>query len=187
MKKVIAALNLSKIFGLAAFVLGASLFTAGSVQAQEVTGRMCAISGYLSFQGPLTAEDGAHEVYGEATISACTDENGPVEGAEAVVSFTGSGIANCALQSFSLTQFVQWTYGGLDFITLQPAIGDRAPLGAYKGSVNFGESAGYKVIMTALSKEPLQTLSCLLGVEPMGTYNFSGVQIFADAESSASL
>lgn len=183
MKKVIANLALSKLLGVVGVVLGVSLFSAGSVQAQEVSGRMCAISGFLSFQAPLEKEDAWHEVYGEAAISACVDENGPVEGAEAVVTMSGSGIANCALQSFSLLQSVTWNYGGFDFVTLQPAVGDRAPLGAYKGDVLVGEFINHQVITTLFNKEPVSTLSCLLGIEPLGTFSFSGVQIFVDKAS----
>ncbi|MCQ3829283.1 hypothetical protein HXX02_07480 [Microbulbifer elongatus] len=185
MKKVTAGLDLSKVFGIFGFVLGVSLFSVGSVQAQEVNGRMCAISGSFSFTGPLTEEDDSHEVSGLASISACVDENGPVDGVEATVSFGGSGIANCALQSFSLSELVQWNYGKLDFIALQPAVGDRAPIGAYKGSVSFGESAGNEVITTLFNKEPVSTLSCLLGIEPLGTFSFSGVQIFVDKTSDS--
>ncbi|TLM79174.1 hypothetical protein ACONUD_14380 [Microbulbifer harenosus] len=183
MKKVITDLALSKVFGIIGVVLGISLFSVGSVQAQELNGRMCAISGSFTFSGPLTVEDESHEVSGLAVISACVDENGPVEDVEATVSFGGSGIANCALQSFSLSQLVQWNYGKLDFIALQPAIGDRAPIGAYKGNVSFGESAGNEVITTLFNQQPVSTLSCLLGIEPLGTFSFSGVQIFVDKAS----
>ncbi|WP_231758027.1 hypothetical protein [Microbulbifer elongatus] len=185
MKKVIANLALSKLLGVVAVVLGVSLFSAGSVQAQEVSGRMCAISGFLSFQAPLEKEDAWHEVYGEAAISACVDENGPVDGAEAQVVISGGGIANCALQSFSLFQSVTWNYGGFDFVTLQPAVSERAPLGAYKGDVLIGEFINNQVITTLFNKEPVSTLSCLLGIEPLGTFSFSGVQIFVDKTSDS--
>lgn len=164
-------------------VLGVVLLSATSVQAQEdVEGRVCTMSGYLSFIEPLTNQEGEHQVFGEATISACVDKNGPVEGVEAEVLFDGAGTANCALQRFTLTQLVAWNDGAFDISTLQPSGDKRAPLGAYRGMVDMGLNEGNKVITALFNKEPLQSLSCMLGVEPMGTYTFSGVQIFTDLE-----
>lgn len=173
-----------RVFGFAVAFIGLSLLSAGSVQAQEITGRACAMSGYLSFTGPLSKEEGAHEVYGEATISACVDENGPVEGATAEVAFSGEGTANCMLQDFALTQLVQWNSGRFDLVTLGPLGGDRAPLGSYKGTVDFGAFRGNKVIAVMINEEPRQTLNCLLGIDPIGTFTFRGVQIYTDMDSS---
>lgn len=177
--------SVSRVCGFVAACVGVSVFSVGSVQAQPqpVDGLVCTMSGSLSFESPLTEENAERDVSGSATISTCVDKNGPVEGVEAEVLFSGDGVANCSLQSFFLSQLVTWNDGQFDFATLEAPEGGPAPLGAYKGVVNVGKSEGDKVITVLFNDEPLQTLSCMLGIDPIGTYNFSGVQIFTDLES----
>ncbi|WP_250463261.1 hypothetical protein [Microbulbifer litoralis] len=180
-----AVKSLFRAFGLVAACLGVSLFAAAAAQAQEVDGLVCTMSGYLTFESPLTKRKEERNVAGEASISTCVDKNGPVEGIEAEVLFSGDGVASCTLQSFTISQAVIWNDGQLDFSSLEAPDGGPAPLGAYKGVVDFGKNEGSKVITVLFNDEPLQTLSCVLGIDPIGTYNFSGVQIFTDLDTEA--